>query len=294
MSFMDRARLDGRTVVIFGGSGGGMGTATSQALASAGANLVVFDITEERVEDARKDVAEVGGRCVGLVGDVRELSAVERAYALADEEFGALHGVVNLVGGTRVETKGGTAYNASPWNPLHEFSDEIWSEMFELNTDYVFRSCRLAARAMIARKTAGTIVNFASASAIAGAAYHGPYGAAKAAVMALTKTLAIELGPYGIRANCVVPGSVPAPLSKQASLKTFDSITDRASAKAPLGRRVAPEEIAGAVLFFSSELSGGVTGQCLNVDAGASANSPLGTGREYAESMATRHGESAR
>lgn len=286
--------MAGRTVVVFGGGGGGMGTETSLALARAGAEVVVADISDERVHETVALISDAGGRAVGRACDVREIGDLEAVFALAGEEFGRFDGVVNIVGGARVESAGGTVANASTWNPLHEYSEELWQGIFALNIDYVFHSCSIAAREMIRSGNGGTIVNFASVSALAGSAYNAPYGAAKAGVISLTRSLSLELGEYGVRANCVVPGSVPAPLAKNASPSTYEAIANRASRKSPLGRQVHPGEIAGAVLFFSSALSSGITGQSLTVDVGASANSPLGTWEEYRESMRIRHAESAR
>jgi NAD(P)-dependent dehydrogenase (short-subunit alcohol dehydrogenase family) len=291
--FMDRTRLDGRAVVVFGAGGGGMGTATAVAVAEAGADMVAFDITQERVDETRRQIEALGGRCSGYAGDVREAEALAAACDLAGSEFGRLDGIVNLVGGTRLETTSGTASNAGTWLPLHEYPEDVYETIFDVNLTYVFRACQVGVKAMLEHGNGGSIVNFASVAALEGAPYHGPYGAAKAGVMALTKTIAVELGRQGIRANCVVPGSVPAPLSKAASSNTFDAIPERASARSALGRRVDPQEIAGAVLFFLSDLSSGITGQCLNVDAGASAQSPLGTDSDYNRSTSIRHAESA-
>jgi NAD(P)-dependent dehydrogenase (short-subunit alcohol dehydrogenase family) len=290
--FTDRLRLDDRAVIVFGAGGGGMGTATALAIADAGGNLVAFDITDDRVAETQRRIKASGGHSVGYAGDVRSVDDLANACALATSKFGRLDGVVNLVGGTRLERPGGTSRNAGTWLPLHEYPEDVYEDIFAVNLTYVFHSCQIAARTMLECGNGGSIVNFASVSALEGAPYHGPYGAAKAGVMSITKTLAVELGRQGIRANCIVPGSVPAPLSKAASSNTFDAITDRASLRSALGRRVDPVEIAGAVLFLLSNLSAGITGQCLNVDAGASAQSPLGTDTDYARTTEIRHAES--
>lgn len=292
-SYLDRLRLDGRTVVLFGATGGGMGTQTALAIADAGATLIAADISAQRLEETRALVEERGGACIPIVADVREGADVLAAIEAAITETGRLDGVVNLVGGGRVEGKTGTLSDASSWRPVEDYDYAVYEELFRLNMHYVFRSCQAAARRMIEGGRGGAIVNFASVSALAGAPYCSAYGAAKAGVMSLTRTLAAELGRHNIRANCIVPGSVPTQLARRASAETFDQITDRASNRSPLGRRVDPAEIAGAVLFFLSDLSSGITGQCLNVDAGVSANSPLGTHLDYAETTRIRHAHSA-
>jgi len=285
--FQELLRLDGQTVVVFGSGGGGMGTSTALAFAEAGATLIAIDLTEERIEDTKQRVAEVGGTCFGIAGDVRSADDIRTAFELADEHGGA-SGLVNLVGAMRLATRTSEDIPGSAWLSVDEVPDSVYADIMAINVEYVFRSCREFVTRALAREATGSIVNFASISAVAGAPYHSPYGIAKAGVMSLTRSLAVELGPKGVRANCIVPGSVPTPLAQSAAPTAFDNITDRASRKAPLGRRVKPDEIAGAVLFFLSDLSGGISGQCLNVDAGVSANSPLGTGAEYLETTLLR------
>jgi len=286
-SLYEKVRLDGRTIIDFGAGGGGMGTHTALAIAGAGAHLIAVDLTEERVEATRTAVEAFGGRCDTAVADVRSLDELRRAFDLADEDGGA-DGLVNLVGGTKRLSAASPDKPTRTWMPIGETDESVYEDTALMNMSYVFYSCREFARRAVPAGRRGSIVNFASVSAVAGAPFHSPYGMAKAGVMSLTRSVAVELGPHGIRSNCIVPGSVPAPLSQAGQPAAFDNITDRASRKAPLGRRVAPDEIAGAVLFFLSDLSGGVTGQCLNVDAGASANSPLGTGPEYLETTNLR------
>jgi NAD(P)-dependent dehydrogenase (short-subunit alcohol dehydrogenase family) len=279
--FLDKLRLDGRIVIQFGAAGGGMGTSTAMALAEAGATLVAVDLTEDLLKETESRIAEIGGTCRSVTGDVRSPQDILHAFDVA-EEYGGASAVVNLVGGMRLpRCDADDALPGSAWMEIQALPDDIYSEIVTVNMTYVFNSAREFARRCIERGEGGTIVNFASVSALAGAPYHSVYGMAKAAVMSLTRSLAVELGPHSIRANCIVPGSTPSPLAKAAYSAAFDNITDRASRRSPLGRRVAPDEIAGAVLFFLSDLSSGITGQCLSVDAGVSANSPLGTGADY-------------
>ena len=297
--YRERLLLEDRVAVVFGGAGGGMGTQTALAVVDAGAKLVAVDINEERVKETERQVTELGGTCIGIGADVRELDELRGVYERAVQEFGGVDCVVNLVGGMRLVTRtaadtpvtgvrSGSTPKGGGWLGIDDYPDDVYDDLITLNMTYAFNSCREAARIMLRQGRGGSIVNFASVSALAAAPYHIPYGMAKAGVMSLTRSVAVELGPSGVRCNCVVPGSVPAPLAQNSYPAAFDDITDRASRKSPLGRRVAPEEIAGAALFLLSDLSGGITGQCLNVDAGASANCPLGTGLEYQQTTALR------
>ena len=156
---------------------------------------------------------------------------------------------------------------------LDRTPDEVYESVFALNLDYVFRVCRDAARLMIDRKIRGAMVNVASVSAFASAPFHGPYGAAKRAVEALTQTMAVEWGPYGIRANTVMPGAIRTP----RAIKTGAQLDVRQKAWAPLGRPVEKEEVASAVMFLLSNLSSAITGQTLAVDCGMTARCALGS-----------------
>jgi len=287
--FMDRVRLDDRVVIVFGGAGGGMGTQTALAIAEAGAVLVTADMKQDRVDDTLERVADIGGTAHGVVADVRNREDIMKVFAKADE-LGGPDGLVNLVGSMRLATKDVADVPGTAWMPSQELPDDYYRDILDINMNYVFTSCQQFIRRLREQDRPGAIVNFASVSALAGAPYHSAYGMAKAAVMSLTRSLAVEHGDLNIRANCIVPGAVPAPSAQANTPEAFDNATQRASRIAPLGRRVAPEEIAGAVLFLLSDLSSGMTGQCLNVDAGVSANSPGGTGAEFWESTQLRRG----
>jgi NAD(P)-dependent dehydrogenase (short-subunit alcohol dehydrogenase family) len=173
-------------------------------------------------------------------------------------ECGRLDGLVNVAGGTKPHQ----------WARLEESSAAISHETFALNFDYAIRLCRDAARWMIRTGTQGSLVNVASISALAGAPFHGYYGAAKAALIALTRTMALEWGPYGIRANVISPGAVPSERTRK-SISLSMSPTDNAGK----GRRtVLPDEIANAIVFLLSDLASGVSGHNLVVDGGLTAN----------------------
>jgi len=255
-------RLDGKTIVLMGAGGGNMGAATSLALGEAGANVVGVDQTDDAMAGLEARVAELGGRFVGVTADVRRTDEIDRILAKAVETFGALDGLVNLVGGTQV----------GQWKRFEETSDAIWEAVMALNLDYVFKSCRAFGRYLIESGRPGSIVNFASISGYSSAPYHGPYGAAKAGVMALTKTMAVEWGERNIRVNCLAPSGSRGP---RARAMLADDTAQRKS-RAVLPRDGQATDFANTTVYLLSDVSSWITGAVLYADGGMSAQSPLG------------------
>jgi NAD(P)-dependent dehydrogenase (short-subunit alcohol dehydrogenase family) len=259
--------LSGKTALVCGAGGGGLGSAVSRILAQAGANLVAVDQSEEFVEETRAEAVGLGVSCETIVANLmdREVAAGLVGNALA--KAGRIDIVVNVAGGTRFHQ----------WKPIEETSEEIFRDVLALNLDYVFRVCADAGRHMIAGKQPGSIINFTSISALRGAPYHGPYGIAKRGIMAMTETMAIEWARYGIRVNTVAPSGVVTPRASKYS--GADPTTPREIVDGH--RMMMPLDIARAVLFLASDLAGGVSGQTLVVDAGLSSRNPAGGLEQY-------------
>ena len=262
---LERLRLDGRTAIVAGAGGGGIGTATSLTLAEAGADIVAVDIDEERVEDTKRRVGELGRKCLGIVADIRQKADVERVVSQAVKEFGAVHYVANVAGGMKDDQ----------WGEVLEYGERQFDEVISLNLRYAFLVCQAAAKSMVELGIKGSMVSVASVSGLAGAPYHGPYGAAKAGLMALTRTMAVELGPRGIRVNAVAPGSVKTPRVMAMASRDID---ESSKTTIPIGRPCQPDDIAAGILFLLSDLARSVSGHTLVIDGGATAKFSL-TGR---------------
>jgi len=260
--YLERLGLAGRTAVVGGAGGGGIGTATALALAEAGARVVAVDIETDRVEETEMRIAEIGGRCVGVTADLRERDQCERVMARAVEAFGGVDHVANVAGGTAEHH----------WAPLLEQSDRNFEELMRGSLGYVFVLCQLAARDMVRRGRPGSMVNVASVSGLNSAPYHAHYGAAKAGLMSLTRTMAVEWGPHDIRVNALAPGAVKTPRILARGGEELDAM---AREQIPLQRACTPEDIAGGILFLLSDLAGSVTGHTLVVDGGAQAKFPF-------------------
>ena len=262
---LERLRLDGGTAIVAGAGGGGIGTATSLTLAEAGADIVAVDIDAERVEDTKRRVGELGRKCLGIVADIRQKTDVERVVSQAVKEFGAVHYVANVAGGMKDDQ----------WGEVLEYGERQFDEVISLNLRYAFLVCQAAARSMVELGIKGSMVSVASVSGLAGAPYHGPYGAAKAGLMALTRTMAVELGPRGIRVNAVAPGSVKTPRVMAMASRDID---ESSKTTIPIGRPCQPDDIAAGILFLLSDLARSVSGHTLVIDGGATAKFSL-TGR---------------
>ena len=195
-----------------------------------------------------------------MVVDVRDLSAVEKAVDEASG-LGPLFGLVHVAGGTRPQD----------WSPTQRYDLEVFDEVLALNLRSVLITNEVVGCRLLLQGTGGSIVNIASVAGLSAMPFGVSYAAAKAGVLALTRTAALEWGGAGIRVNAVAPGTVRTPKTTGGGSGAELAETAAERAALPLGRRGSPEDIAGAVLFLLSDLASWVTGQVLAVDGGSSA-----------------------
>ncbi len=247
-----RLRLDGRGFVVVG-AGQGIGRQAAHALASVGARLVCVDIEPDLAHDIAK---EVDG--LPWVGDARHRDTIERLVDEAPAHLGRLDGVVDIVG-------------RSQYTALVETDDESWDWHHDIVLRHAWLVTQCAGKLMARQGGGGALVFVASVSGMTGAPMHAAYGAAKAGLMALVRSAAVELGPSGIRVNAVAPGVVWTP---RVSQLLSDRDRRRNEDNAPLRRVAVPADIASALLFLASDLSSYISGQVLVVDGGVGANFP--------------------
>jgi NAD(P)-dependent dehydrogenase (short-subunit alcohol dehydrogenase family) len=249
--------MRGRAALVVGG-GQGMGRASALLLARLGASVVVLDEVASRAEAVAAEARALGARAQPLVADVTDAAQAERAVDEAARSAGALDVLVNIVGG-------------ASWAPLLELEDATWERDVRVNLTHHWRVGCAAARAMIAAGGGGSIVVVASVSGLFSAAGHGAYGAAKAGLLALVKTMAEEWWPHGIRVNAVVPGAVQTPRIEAA----WASGAIRRPAADVVERMALPEDVANAIAFLSSSLARRITGQALVIDGGVTTRFPF-------------------
>src|SRR5437016_12725145 len=248
-------KLDGRVAFVTG-AGRGIGAATALRLAEDGARVVLADIDPEGCKQVAAQIEQAGSQALAVSCDVANRAAVEAAFQQAVEHFGRLDILVNNAGVLRD-------------NLLFKMSDDDWETVMNVHLKGAFLASQIAQRYMVEAKY-GRIVSMSSTSAL-GNRGQANYATAKAGLQGFTKTLAIELGPFGVTANAIAPGFIETAMTKATAERIGTNIEDMRAAVAsaiPVRRGGVPEDIANTALFFASEESGYVTGQVIYVDGG--------------------------
>ncbi len=244
------------------GAAGGIGLAVCRRLADAGAPVALLDRDAEAVEAATATVREHGGTAVAVPADVTDAAAVEKAADAAEEALGPLDTLVNVAGVLHV-------------GRVTELDDADWRHCLDVNATGVMHACR-AVGARLADRGRGSVVTVASNAAGVPRTGMAAYAASKAAAVALTRVLGLELAGHGVRANIVCPGSTDTGmLDAMGDLPADHAALVRGSAETfklgiPLGRIADPQDVAEVVAFLASDAARHVTLQTVYVDGGAS------------------------
>jgi NAD(P)-dependent dehydrogenase (short-subunit alcohol dehydrogenase family) len=245
-------RLDGRRFVVMG-SGGGLGRHVAHAVRANGARVVCIDLYPDRAD---RVAAEVSGLGIGADASVR--SEFEEALSRAEDELGGIDGLVDVIG-------------ANPQRMLLEATDEDWQAAF----DVCLRPAALAVQiggAAIARAGGGTMAFVSSSLAFGSVPGSGPYSAAKAALVSLVRSAAVELGPLGIRVNAVAPTTMASyrALYEGAGVEARRARMIAAAKATATGRVNSTRDVASVLLFLSCELSGNISGETISITGGRS------------------------
>ena len=245
----------GRTAFITGGSRG-IGKSIAERLASDGARVAIIDINEEALGQVTSEWKEKGYEIYTKKANVVVREEVEAAMEEAVKKFGSLDILVNNAGVIRD-------------NLLFKMTDDDWQQVMDVHLKGAFNSARAAQKYMVEQKY-GRIITISSTSAL-GNRGQANYSAAKAGLQGLTKTLAVELGKFGITANSVAPGFIETDMTKATAERVgipFEDFVKGNISKIPVGRSGKPEDIANAVAFFADERSSFVSGQVIYVAGG--------------------------
>jgi NAD(P)-dependent dehydrogenase (short-subunit alcohol dehydrogenase family) len=244
--------LDGRVALITGGTRG-IGRAIADVFAQAGAVVAICARHAEACEATAGDINSSGGRAFAVPGHVGDAASCSAVVDAVIREAGRLDVLVNNAG------------TNPQFGPLLDADEGAIQKIWDVNVMGPLRLTRAAVNSSM-RDRGGSVINMASVAGIKPEALTGAYNASKAALISITRTLARELGPAGIRVNAIAPGLVETRLAKV--LVETPEIHDHIVGQSALGRHAAPSEIAGAALYLASDASSFVTGSVMVVDGG--------------------------
>lgn len=254
-------QLDGKVAMVTGAAQG-LGLAIAEQLARAGARVTLADLQLEKAQAAASRLSQAGGAAAAVQLDVTDSQHVNDTVTEITKEQGQLDILVNSAGLGQSVT------------PIVELSDEEWQRVLEVNLTGTFHCCRAAARQMEIQES-GSIVNVASINGQNPAALVASYNVSKAAVISLTRTLAMELAAYRVRVNAVSPGPVYTEFNRKVMAQrckslnlTEEEMVERIRQAVPLGRWGEPTDIAATVAFLCSPSASWITGEVLRVSGG--------------------------
>jgi 3-oxoacyl-[acyl-carrier protein] reductase len=248
-------RLDGRVALITGAARG-IGAATAQRLATEGARVAIADLDGPGAEQSAAQIAQAGGEALAVTCDVSDNTSVQAAFTAVVERFGQLDILVNNAGIIRD-------------NLLFKMTDDDWERVLNVHLRGAFL-CSRAAQAVMTPRTYGRIISLSSTSAL-GNRGQANYSAAKAGLQGLTRTMAIELGPFGITVNAVAPGFIATDMTRATAERmgvSMEAFEAGAAQMIPLRRVGQPSEVASVIAFLASEDASYVSGQVIYVAGG--------------------------
>jgi 3-oxoacyl-[acyl-carrier protein] reductase len=239
-------------VAVVTGAASGIGRAVAERLARDGCTVMILDINEEGSSRVAAQLRERGGQATFIRLDVTREAEVQKTFENIISDHGRIDVLVNVAGGSLHR------------HTIEEFPLDRWQAVIDLNLTSTFLCCRAVTGLMKAQKS-GAIVNISSDIGFSGDPSRSAYAAAKAGIVGFSKTLALELAPFGVRANVVAPGRIA---TERVRATYSDAEWEAAAKRIPLGHAGEPQDIAEAVAFLASDSSRHMTGQTLHINGG--------------------------
>jgi len=244
--------LQGKVAIVTG-AGKGLGWAITQRLAGDGASVVIAEIDGKSAEEKAGIIRATGREALPVQMDVSQWADVQKMVRQVMARFQRMDILVNNAG------------ILGPYFPVMEYPEDIWDRVIAVHLKGTFLCCK-GVLPVMKEQGRGRVVNLASVAGKEGNANMAPYAAAKAAIIALTKTLGKEMAPFNVRINCVSPALIETDMAKEMTPEQRALLTS----KIPMGRLGKPEEVAAVVKFLVSDESSFVTGQCYDISGGRS------------------------
>lgn len=248
---MDLFNLKDKVAIITGGNGG-IGLAYGKGLVQAGAKVAIWGRNSNKNEKAVNALKSMGGDAAAFVCDVTNVEQVEAAFQDTLQQFG------------QVDICFANAGSAGPWKSLHKLEREAWDNLVDLNLNSVVNTYQPVIRHLLERKAPGKLIVTSSIAALVGSGFAAGYSATKAAVLGLTRSLAIELGRNGIQVNAVLPGFIETEMTTNAPDVFLEGVKRRSAS----GKYGTLEQMEGIAVFLASSSSDFMTGQSIVLDGG--------------------------
>lgn len=243
-------------VAVITGAGRGIGRVAAELFAREGASVVLVDVCEDRGAEVQRSIHDSGGEAVFIHADVARTGEVEHVFAATQEAYGALHVLYN-----------NAAVFAADDGPVTTLAEEVWDRVLGVNLRGLFLCCKYGVP-LIIESGGGSVINTSSSAGVMGIPGCDAYTATKGATIALTRSMAVEFGPQGVRVNCIAPAGVDTEMLRESSLDNADFDEAHFLERAPLRRYGAPGEIARLALFLASDESSYLNGAVIRADGG--------------------------
>lgn len=253
MGYMEQFRLDGKVAVITGGSKG-LGRAMAVGLAEAGATVVVVSRTKNLIEEVAQGIIRKGGKAIAIPADIKNAQDIERMTGTVADAFGRIDILINNAG-------------IAPMSPAVDISLEEWNDVMDTDLRSIFLTAKAVGKVMMKQRS-GKVINLGSILGTKALHFCLHYGAAKAAIMQMTRNLALEWSRFPIHVNCIAPGFFATEMTQAQQNDEKDKTF--LLQKIPFKRFGKPEEIVGLAIFLSAPASDYITGETIFVDGGYS------------------------